>query len=75
MAAGLFALLVIIVALPFGRHLFELTALSIYEYVAIMGLAVFWLFLLRWIWRLPFLHRLLGPGDLREPRPAGAEVA
>jgi cation-transporting ATPase E len=70
MAIGLFLFLAIIVATHFGRHLFELTPLSIFEYAALAGAAAAWLFLLRWIWRLPFLDRILGKGDLRDAEPA-----
>ncbi|MGO8683240.1 MAG: HAD-IC family P-type ATPase [Thermoleophilia bacterium] len=70
MAIGLFLFLAIVVVTPFGRHLFELTPLSIFEYAALAGAAAAWLFLLRWIWRLPFLDRILGKGDLRDAERA-----
>lgn len=70
MAIGLFLFLALVVATHFGRHLFELTPLSIFEYAALAAAAAAWLFLLRWIWRLPFLDRILGKGDLRDAERA-----
>ena len=78
MAVALLVFLVFVVVTSWGRHLFELTPLSIFEYAGICALAAGWLFALRWVWRLPWLHRIVGRGDLRDdgesaPHPAAGK--
>lgn len=59
MAAALVALFAGLAAVPFSRHLFELSTLPVWEWVMIVLAAVVWSLLVRTIWRSRSLDRLL----------------
>jgi cation-transporting P-type ATPase E len=60
--------MVAVLAIPLGRTLFEITALPVWQYFAIFGLAVVWGLLCLLVWRWRLLDRWLGtaedPGNL-----------
>jgi len=60
--------MVAVLAIPLGRTLFEITALPVWQYFAIFGLAVMWGLLCLLVWRWRLLDRWLGtaedPGNL-----------
>ena len=60
--------MVAVLAIPLGRTLFEITALPLWQYVAIFAVAVVWSLLCRLVWRWRLLDRWLGtaedPGNL-----------
>jgi dolichyl-phosphate-mannose--protein O-mannosyl transferase len=57
-----------VLAFPLGRTLFEITALPVWQYLAIFALAVVWSMLCRLVWRWRLLDGWLGtaedPGNL-----------
>ncbi len=67
--AALFAWMVAVLAIPFGRYLFELQELPVWQYFAIFGMAVIWALLCHLVWRSRILDRWLGtvddPGNVR----------
>ena len=64
----LFVCMVAVLAVPLGRTLFELTALPVWQYFVLLGLAFVWSQLCRLVWHLRLLDRWLGtaedPGNL-----------
>jgi cation-transporting ATPase E len=60
LAIGLLLVFVIISLVPGLRSLFLLAPLSVQEYALVLGTAVLWLFIVRWIWRTGLLGRFLG---------------
>jgi hypothetical protein len=72
----MFAFVIGVLALPFGRTLFELSELPVWQYLAIFGLAVVWSQLCLLIWRTGLLDRWLGtatdPGNVCAMREAAA---
>jgi cation-transporting P-type ATPase E len=67
--AALFACMVAVLAIPFGRYLFELQELPVWQYFAIFGVSVVWAVLCHLVWRSRILDRWLGtvddPGNVR----------
>jgi cation-transporting ATPase E len=67
--AALFAWMVAVVAIPFGRYLFELRELPVWQYFAIFGVSVVWAALCHLVWRSRILDSWLGtvddPGNVR----------
>ncbi len=59
MAAALLALFAGLAAVPFSRHLFELSTLPVWEWVMVVLGAVVWSLLVRAVWRSTWLDRLL----------------
>ena len=55
--SGLFVFFALVLAVPLGRTLFELTALPLYQYLLIAAGAAVWALLTRLIWRT----KLTGP--------------
>ncbi len=64
----LLAWMAAVLAVPLGRLLFEITALPVWQYFVLFGLAVVWTLLCRLVWRSRVLDRWLGtaedPGNL-----------
>ena len=58
-AIGLLALFAGICALPLGRHLFELSTMTTWEWAVVCGAAVAWALLVRLVWRSGLVDRLL----------------
>ncbi|MEI6449752.1 MAG: HAD-IC family P-type ATPase, partial [Actinomycetes bacterium] len=60
--------MVAVLAIPLGRTLFELTALPVWQYVALFSVAAAWMVLCLLVWRTRLLDRWLGtaedPGNL-----------
>jgi cation-transporting ATPase E len=83
-AVAMFGFVIGVLILPFGRTLFELSELPVWQYFAIFGFAVVWSQLCLLIWRTGLLDRWLGtatdPGNVcamreaaaRDPRSAAA---
>ncbi len=61
-AVGLLALFAGICALPLGRHLFELSTMTTWEWAVVCGAAVAWALLVRLVWRSGLVGRLLHVG-------------
>jgi cation-transporting ATPase E len=59
-AVAMFAFVAGALALPLGRTLFELTALPVWQYLVIFGLAVVWSQLCLLVWRMGVLDRWFG---------------
>jgi cation-transporting ATPase E len=57
---GLLVFFAVVLAVPLGRTLFELTALPVYEYLLIAAGAVVWALLTRLVWRAKLLDRFFG---------------
>jgi cation-transporting P-type ATPase E len=55
--------MVVILAVPLGRTLFELHALPVWQYFVLFGLAVVWSLLCRLVWRSRILDRWLGTAE------------
>jgi len=60
LALALLVFLCGVLALPFGRHLFELTALAPWQYGLLAAAAVVWALLLKCVWACGLMDRLLG---------------
>jgi cation-transporting ATPase E len=52
--------LTVILAIPLGRAVFEIGALPLFDVAAIVGAALLWALLLRFVWRFRLLERVLG---------------
>ena len=65
---GLFVFFAVVLAVPLGRTLFELTALPFYEYLLIAAGAAVWALLTRLVWRTRLLDRFFGA---HEPGASG----
>ena len=65
---GLFVFFAVVLAVPLGRTLFELTALPFYEYLLIAAAAAVWALLTRLVWRTRLLDRFFGA---HEPGASG----
>jgi hypothetical protein len=63
LTAGLLALHIGVLATPFGRHMFEITPLPVWQYVVLGGCAVAWSLLCRLVWRSGILDGWLGTLD------------
>ena len=81
LTAGLLALHIGVLATPFGRHMFEITPLPVWQYVVLGACAIGWSLLVRLVWRSGILDGWLGtvedPGNEavrrdREEDPADA---
>ena len=76
-AVAMLAFVAGVLVVPLGRTLFELTALPVWQYLAIFGLAVVWSQLCLLVWRTGLLDRWLGtatdPGNLCAMREAAAD--
>jgi hypothetical protein len=75
----LFVCMAVVLAVPLGRTLFELTALPVWEYVVLLALAFVWSQLCLLVWKSRVLDRWLGtaedPGNLCAKAAAEAERA
>jgi len=78
----LFVCMAVVLAVPLGRLLFELTALPVWQYVVLLALAFLWSQLCLLVWKSRVLDRWLGtaedPGNLcakAAKAAAEAEVA
>ena len=60
LAAVLLGGLTLLLSLPLGRAVFEIGALPQFDIAAIVGVALLWALLLRFIWRFRLLERMLG---------------
>lgn len=60
LAAVLLGCLGVLLGLPLGRAFFEIGALTPLDAAVIVGVALLWALLLRFIWRLRLLERILG---------------
>jgi len=60
---ALLAFMVAVLLIPVGRTAFELTALPLWQYAALFGLAVLWSVLCRLVWRSRILDRWLGTAE------------
>jgi len=60
---ALLAFMVAVLLIPVGRTAFELTALPVWQYAALFGLAVLWSVLCRLVWRSRILDRWLGTAE------------
>lgn len=58
--------LAVLLAFPVGRAFFEIQALTGFDIAVVVGVALLWALLLRFIWRLHLLERLLGIHDYLE---------
>ncbi len=67
--AALFAWMAAVVTIPFGRYLFELQELAVWQYFAIFGMSVVWAALVHLVWRSRILDPWLGtvedPGNMQ----------
>jgi hypothetical protein len=59
----LLACMVVVLAVPLGRTLFEIHALPVWQYFVLFGLAVVWSLLCRLVWRSRMLDRWLGTAE------------
>jgi len=59
----LLACMVVVLAVPLGRTLFEIHALPVWQYFVLFGLAVVWSLLCRLVWRSRILDRWLGTAE------------
>ncbi len=59
----LLACMIVVLAVPLGRTLFELHALPVWQYFLLFGLAVIWSLLCRLVWRSRILDRWLGTAE------------
>jgi cation-transporting ATPase E len=59
----LFLCMVVVLAVPLGRLLFELTALPVWQYLALLGLAFLWSQLCLLVWKSRILDRWLGTAE------------
>ncbi len=59
----LLACMVVILAVPLGRTLFEIEQLPVWQYLLLFGLAVVWSLLCRLVWRSGILDRWLGTAE------------
>ena len=55
--------MVVILAVPLGRTLFEIEQLPVWQYFLLFGLAVVWSLLCRLVWRSGILDRWLGTAE------------
>lgn len=60
LAAVLLGGLTLLLSVPLGRAVFEIGALPLFDTAAIVGVALLWALLLRFIWRFRLLERMLG---------------
>jgi cation-transporting ATPase E len=60
LAVGLVVVFAGVLAVPFGRHLFELSRLRIVDYALLVALTAIWGLLTRWLWRADLMARFLG---------------
>jgi cation-transporting ATPase E len=56
----------VLLSVPLGRAVFEIGALPLFDVAAIVGVALLWALLLRFIWRFRLLERILGMESERE---------
>jgi cation-transporting ATPase E len=81
LTAGLLALHIGVLATSFGRHMFEITPLPVWQYAVLGGCGVGWSLLVRLIWRSGVLDGWLGtvedPGNeaVRKAREGDDAVA
>jgi len=72
LAAVLLGGLTLLLSIPLGRAAFEIGALPLFDVATIVGVALLWALLLRFMWRFRLLERLLGmegedgPSSLQE---------
>jgi hypothetical protein len=52
--------LTVLLSVPLGRAVFEIGALPLFDTAAMVGVALLWALLLRFIWRFRLLERMLG---------------
>lgn len=52
--------LTVLLSVPLGRAVFEISALPLFDVAAIVGVALLWALLLHFIWRFRLLERVLG---------------
>jgi hypothetical protein len=52
--------LTVLLSVPLGRAVFEIGALPLFDIAAIVGVALLWALLLRFVWRFRLLERVLG---------------
>ena len=77
----LFACMLVVLAVPLGRTLFEITALPWWQYLVLLGLAFVWSQLCLLVWKTHLLDRWLGsaedPGNVcaKAAARAAAETA
>ena len=71
----LFACMLVVLAVPLGRTLFEITALPWWQYLVLLGLAFVWSQLCLLVWKTHLLDRWLGsaedPGNVCAKAAAG----
>ena len=60
LAAVMLGGLTVLLSLPLGRAVFEISALPLFDVAAIVGVALLWALLLLFIWRFRLLERMLG---------------
>jgi cation-transporting ATPase E len=60
---ALLAFMAAVLLIPIGRTAFELTALPVWQYIVLFGLAVVWSMLCRLVWRSGVLDRWLGTAE------------
>jgi cation-transporting P-type ATPase E len=60
LAAVLLGGLTLLLSVPLGRAVFEMSALPLFDVAAIVGVALLWALLLLFIWRFRLLERMLG---------------
>jgi cation-transporting ATPase E len=60
--------LTVILTVPLGRAVFEISALPLFDVAAIVGVALLWALLLHFIWRSRALERVLGIAEQSEPK-------
>ncbi len=61
--AFLFACMAVVLAVPLGRTLFEITALPWWQYIVLLGLAFGWSQLCLLVWKTHLLDRWLGSAE------------
>jgi uncharacterized membrane protein len=59
----LFLCMVVVLAVPLGRLLFELTALPVWQYFVLLGLAFLWSQICLLVWKSGILDRWLGTAE------------
>ena len=60
LAAVLLGGLTVLLSVPLGRAVFEIGALPLFDIVTIVGVALLWALLLRFVWSFRLFERLLG---------------
>ncbi len=72
LAGVLLAGLAVLLSIPLGRAVFEISALPLFDVAAIVGMALLWALLLHLIWRFRLLERVFGiPVDAELEKETG----